>query len=92
VLLGCLIAAVPLGLLAEGDAWGEWGLQDITEQVGYTPSGMANGLDFTAWMPDYSIAGLPEWLGYLLSAVAGIAILLILFKLIGLLVQRKKAA
>jgi cobalt/nickel transport system permease protein len=29
-----LIAATPLGLLATGDAWGEWGLEDLAEMVG----------------------------------------------------------
>lgn len=88
LLLGAMIILTPLGLLAQGTAWGEWGIDEISEIVtggsmlGYTPFGMENGLDFRALMPDYSIVGLPETFGYILSALAGCAIILIIFKLI----------
>jgi cobalamin biosynthesis protein CbiM len=83
-----LICLSPLGLLASGTAWGEWGADEIKDIVhggaalGFTPAGMEKGFSFNALFPDYAMAGLPEWLGYLLSAVAGAAILVIVFKLI----------
>ena len=40
-------------------------------------------------MPDYSVAGLPEIAGYILSAIAGVAIFLILFKIIGSVKKNK---
>lgn len=87
-LIFALICLSPLGLLATGTAWGEWGADEIQEVVsggnalGYVPQGMANGFSFNALMPDYSVQGLPDILGYILSAVAGVAILIILFKII----------
>lgn len=87
-LLLVLIAAVPLGLLATGTAWGEWGMEEIAEVVsggnvlGYTPSGMQNGFSFDAIFPDYTMANVPEWFGYILSAAAGVAIVVILFKVV----------
>ncbi|MDO5519321.1 MAG: cobalt transporter CbiM [bacterium] len=87
-LLAGLIIFTPLGLLAAGTAWGEWGTDEIVNIIskgavlGYTPSKMANGFSFPSIFPDYSIAGMPEWLGYILCAVAGTAILVILFKII----------
>jgi len=87
-LIVALICLTPLGLLATGTAWGEWGTDEIKNVVsggnalGYVPQGMKNGFSFAAIMPDYSLNGLPEIAGYILSAVAGVAILLILFKII----------
>ena len=76
-----LVAACPLGLLAAGDAWGEWGTEDLAEMVGYTPAGLGNGWEWSSLMPDYSIGSLPEWVGYILSAVIGVALLVIIFRL-----------
>ncbi|MEE0955233.1 MAG: cobalt transporter CbiM [Eubacterium sp.] len=88
ILMLILICAVPIGLLAEGTAWGEWGADEIAEvtsggtALGYTPSGLANGFELSTIMPDYSVAGLPDAAGYILSAVIGVAIAVILFRLI----------
>ena len=84
-----MICLTPLGLLATGTAWGEWGADEINGVVsngsalGFTPKGMLEGFDFKSLMPDYAVSGLPEVAGYLLSAVAGVAIMVILFKIIG---------
>lgn len=83
ILLIVLAAAVPLGLIAEGTAWGEWGTDEIKAAgAGYTPAGMKNGIDFHALLPDYSFKGLPDWTGYVLCAVIGAAVLIILFRLL----------
>lgn len=95
-LLVGLVCLSPLGLLASGTAWGEWGTDEIKDVVvhgkplGFVPSGMANGFSLKALMPDYTVPGLPEWMGYVASAVAGAALLVIGFKLISL--WRAKAA
>jgi cobalt/nickel transport system permease protein len=77
-----LAVATPLGLLAQGDAWGEWGVSALAERVGAVPAGMEGGFAFGALMPDYSLAGLPAFAGYALSAVIGAASLVIAFKLL----------
>ncbi|MBE6829686.1 MAG: cobalamin biosynthesis protein CbiM, partial [Ruminococcaceae bacterium] len=50
--------------------------------LGFIPQGMQNGFSFEAMMPDYSVGGIPEVAGYILSAVAGVAVLLIVFKIV----------
>lgn len=80
-LIACLVAATPLGLLATGDAWGEWGLADLTEMVGYAPAGLANGWEWNSFMPDYTVGSLPEWVGYVISAIVGALLLMIVFRL-----------
>ena len=82
VLVAALVVATPLGLLAEGTAWGEWGADEIAETgAGYTPAGFENGFEWDALMPDYTFAGLPDNVAYILSAIAGVALLIIVFKL-----------
>jgi cobalt/nickel transport system permease protein len=96
-LVAVLVAATPLGLLASGTAWGEWGADEIAEvvtdgaELGYTPDGLANGWSFTSIMPDYALDGINEVAAYVLSAVIGVASLIILFKLISILFKGKNA-
>ena len=91
-----LICLTPLGLLATGTAWGEWGMDEIqgvesgSNALGFVPDGMTNGFHFQALMPDYLISGMPESVGYIVSAAAGVAILLILFKIIGQAGKKEK--
>ncbi|GKX65878.1 cobalt transporter CbiM [Inconstantimicrobium mannanitabidum] len=91
-----LICLSPLGLLATGTAWGEWGADEIStvsnggKALGFVPKGMEHGFNFNSLMPDYSVKGLSDNLGYILSAVAGVAILLIIFRLIANMKKEKK--
>lgn len=96
ILLGVLVALVPLGLLAEGTAWGEWGADEIAAietngvALGYTPKGLETGWGLETLIPDYNMGGVPEVLGYILSAIIGIAILVIIFRVIGSLKKSVK--
>lgn len=40
------------------------------------------GFSLASLFPDYSMAGMPEWIGYILSAVVGVALIIIFFKLL----------
>jgi cobalt/nickel transport system permease protein len=94
-LIAVLIAATPLGLLASGAAWGEWGADEIAEvttngvALGYVPSGLENGWTLASLMPDYGIEGMNEVVAYILSAVIGVAMLIIIFKLISIPLAKK---
>lgn len=87
-LIIAMIVLTPLGLLATGTAWGEWGIDEIKNIAGYIPKGMEKGSSFNAIMPDYSISKLPEIMGYVLSATLGVIFILIIFKLIGMKMTR----
>ena len=88
ILIGALICLTPLGLLASGTAWGEWGADEIADYsqngtvLGFTPEGMENGFSFNSLIPDYAVSGINETIGYIISAVIGVALLIIFFKLI----------
>jgi cobalt/nickel transport system permease protein len=93
-LIAALVALSPLGLLAAGTAWGEWGADEIASiftngtALGYVPAAMKSGFSFTAPVPDYAVPFLPETLGYILSAAAGASILLIVFKIASYALRR----
>lgn len=104
LMLALLIVLSPLGLLAEGTAWGEWGADEIAAtqaaadgpELGYTPTGLADGFAWNAPVPDYSLAesapGLPDWAAYILSAIIGTALSVVLAKLSYLFVAAKRSA
>ncbi len=59
--MALLLVCVPLGLLATGSAWGEWGADEIQADVGYVPAGMDrySGL-WTGILPDYAFPAAEE--------------------------------
>ena len=97
-LIAVMIAAVPLGLLATGTAWGEWGTDEIAEiaetgtALGYTPEGMAEGFSLDVVMPDYTLGEVNETAAYILSALIGTALLVIIFKLLSQALKGKTHA
>lgn len=93
-----MILLTPLGLLATGTAWGEWGADEIKQSIGYIPKGFAALADkWNALMPDYSLPILGSGQagsvgGYILSAVVGVLVVAVCIVLMSkLLVKGKKA-
>ena len=79
--LAVLIVATPLGLLAPGTAWGEWGAEELAARgLGFVPQGLEKlqGL-WGAPLPDYDLPALGNAsLGYILSAVVGVLLVAVL--------------
>ncbi len=90
-----LICLAPIGLLASGTAWGEWGIDEIKNVIsggkalGFVPEGIKNGFSFESIMPDYSVNGFSEIAGYILAACAGVAVLIIIFKIAGFIKKER---
>ena len=107
ILVAVLVVATPLGLLATGDAWGEWdaeGAATAVQEAGDDSLQASVGLDtptFADALPtgDYLQAYSEEQgLGfagqaamYILSGVIGVAVLTIAFRLISLTVKESGA-
>ncbi len=94
--LAILVALSPLGLFASGTAWGEWGTDEIKGLLGYIPQGFSRlvNINHIAFLPDYSLPGLGESFvgqaaGYYISAIVGVAIIVIFVLGIGRLIVRK---
>jgi hypothetical protein len=77
-----LIILAPLGLLAVGETFGEWGSEELKEKLGFVPQGLAklSGI-WNAPMPDYAFPGgegsesMTLSAGaYILSAVIGVVV------------------
>ena len=83
IIIGILILVTPLGLLANGTAWGEWGPEKISNLIGFIPKGMEEGFHINSLISDYRFGFLNEYFGYILSALVGVIIILIIFKVLG---------
>lgn len=77
-----LVALSPLGLLAEGTAFGEWSAEELAEMMTNVPAGIENGFSFEALFSDYTIPGTNIAVGYILSAITALLIFYILGKMI----------
>ena len=77
-----LVVLNPLGLLAEGTAFGEWSADELAEMMNNVPAGIENGFSFEALFSDYTIPGTNIAVGYILSAITALLIFYILGKMI----------
>ncbi len=100
--LGILVILSPLGLLLPehfkaGSAWGEWGADEMQKLVGYIPKGLEKLSSlWNAPMPDYAFKGWEEKglsqlsFAYIISAIVGIGLIIIVVMLVGRLLVKKE--
>jgi len=75
-------------LFNSGDAWGEWGADDVNEMLGFTPEGMERlSSVWTSLIPDYNLFSeeTPLYLNlisYIISAVIGSLLVFLFIRLI----------
>ena len=74
-----LAILIPLGLLSESPAWGEWDSEYYKEVLGFIPKGIQNANSINSPLGDYTLSGTNSIAGYYLSAFVGIVILFMLF-------------
>ena len=83
--LALVALATPIGLLASGTAWGEWGIEELKDLgLGAIPGGLER---FTEWwpapIPDYGLPRMGAIIGYILSAFIGMALVAVFLWFIG---------
>lgn len=89
-----LIIFAPLGLIAQGTAYGEWSGEEIKAKLGYIPQGMAKFADkWKAILPGYSIPGFgtsffKSSLGYIVCAIAALILILGITTIISIVKKR----
>ena len=87
--IAALVVLSPLGLLAGGTAWGEWGADEIKARLGFIPEGLHHLSDrWHALMPDYALPGQDGSFGhsaltYVFAALVGVALLAAITYLFG---------
>lgn len=107
ILVAVLVVATPLGLLATGDAWGEWdaegaatavqeaGDDSLQASVGLDAPTFADTLPTGDYLQAYSEEQGLDFAGqaamYILSGVIGVAVLTIVFRLVSLTVKESGA-
>lgn len=74
-----LMIFVPLGLLAVGETFGEWGTEELEEKLGFVPPGLELLAPmWSAPVPDYALPEDESETGmvaaYYLSAILGVII------------------
>jgi cobalt/nickel transport system permease protein/cobalt/nickel transport protein len=78
--LGLLIILAPLGLLAVGETFGEWSMEEVQEKLGFVPPGLEQLSSlWSAPLPDYAFPGGGESMtvsaaAYIISAILGVLI------------------
>jgi hypothetical protein len=81
IAMAVLVVIVPIGLIASGTAFGEWGPDELQQAVGFVPAGLQQFSDL--WhplLPDYDFpSGEHDTLqtqapGYYVSAIVGVLI------------------
>ena len=92
--IGIAILAIlsPLGLLASGDAWGEWGAEEFRKVLGYIPYGLKHFSNlWNAPLPDYTIPWLHnDYIGYIGAAIIGILLVAIFTWCLGKILAKKE--
>jgi hypothetical protein len=89
IFLAILAILTPVGIFLPqwfnaGDAWGEWGVDVVKQQVGYEPAQMKKTADiYHAPVPDYNFFDeeaplAKQAIAYIVSAFLGIGIILLL--------------
>ena len=90
IILGIMILSVPLGLLTDAPAWGEWDNEYYKKVLGFVPEGMEKFNSFIKpILPDYSIPGHNEVIGYYASAIIGAIIIFLVWFIIGKIIAKK---
>ncbi|MFA5779706.1 MAG: PDGLE domain-containing protein [Elusimicrobiota bacterium] len=100
--LAVLVILSPLGLILPehfkaGSAWGEWSANEMQKLVGYIPQGLKKFASiWNAPMPDYAFKGWEEKglsqlsFAYIISAIVGIGLIVLVITGIGKLLNVKK--
>ena len=92
--IGLAALATPIGLLASGTAWGEWGAEQLKQRgFSFIPQGLGK---IAGWwpapLPGYGFPRMGAVIGYILSAFLGIAVVAFLLWILGRWLSRKNSA
>ncbi len=81
-ILFAMVLLVPLGLITESPAWGEWDNAYYEKVLGFIPKGIENAKGIKTFMADYSVKGFGSVAGYYISAIVGAILVFGIFYII----------
>ena len=79
IILGVMVLLVPLGLISEYPAWGEWDLSYFEKKLGFIPKGMLDANLIKPIIPDYEVPGFGSISSYYISAIIGIGLIFLIY-------------
>ncbi|HMF32823.1 MAG TPA: PDGLE domain-containing protein [Candidatus Lokiarchaeia archaeon] len=93
LILIILIITAPLGIIAAGTAYGEWGSDELQSLLGYVPSGVSQGENlWHAPLSNYGAnLGIDPNVGYWIAAAVGVCLIVVVAWGVGRIVARKEA-
>ena len=89
IILGVLVALVPLGLITDNPAWGEWDLEYYKEKLGFIPKGIQTATSLHPIIPDYEVSGLGSVSGYYISAIVGVVLIFVFYFIFAKILRAK---
>uniref|UniRef100_A0A7C5V268 PDGLE domain-containing protein n=1 Tax=Caldicellulosiruptor owensensis TaxID=55205 RepID=A0A7C5V268_9FIRM len=93
IILFALAILTPLGLLTQNPAFGEWTQEEIKKMLGFVPEGLKKYAEVYKFdlFDDYSFKFISnQYIGYILSALIGIAVIFTIFFLLKHLMTERK--
>lgn len=83
----------PLGLLTQNPAFGEWTEEEIKKMLGFVPEGIKKYADIYKFdlFDGYTVKFIHnDYIGYILSAIIGIAVIFVLFYILKFAMSERK--
>ncbi|ADQ46640.1 hypothetical protein Calkro_1794 [Caldicellulosiruptor kronotskyensis 2002] len=93
IILFALAILTPLGLLTQNPAFGEWTEEEIKKMLGFVPEGLKRYAEVYKFdlFDGYSVKFIHnQYIGYILSALIGIAVIFAIFLLLKHLMTERK--
>ncbi len=89
IILLFFLALVPLGLLTDAPAWGEWDNEYYEKVLGFLPEGFKNASGLNPILPDYSLPHTSPVIGYYVSAIVGVVLVFAIYFILAKIIKGK---
>jgi len=91
ILLFIVFIIIPIGLLTDAPAWGEWDLSFFKKTLGFIPEGLKHSPEIVKpVIPDYTLDEKHPVLSYYISAVVGVVLIFISFYILKIFVKNER--
>jgi len=94
IIMIIFIILTPLGILATGEAWGEWDISDWPVSNSWKSIASNIASIWNAPLPDYNLpnweSGILPYIGYIISGVIGVVMLIFVTYIICYLIIKRR--
>ncbi len=90
VIILVLFILLPLGIMTDYSAWGEWETEFFQKVLGFVPEGIKNAIHIEAPFPDYTLKGFNPIVSYYISGLIGVVLIFGFFYLLKLWISNER--